>query len=42
MYYEVPIGKTHPKCCSYKMQTFAVFQDAGTSDPNATRIWNQE
>jgi hypothetical protein len=35
---EVAIGTTHPKCS----QTFAVFQEASTSDPNATRIWNQE
>jgi hypothetical protein len=42
MYYEVAIGTTHPKCSSYKTQTIAVFQDASTSDPNATRIWNLE
>jgi hypothetical protein len=38
MYYEVAIGTTRPKCSLYKTQTVAVFQEAGSSDPNATRI----
>jgi hypothetical protein len=42
MYYEVATGTTHLKCSLYKTQTVAVFQEAGSFDPNATRIWNQE
>jgi hypothetical protein len=42
MLYEVTIEAAHPNCSSYKTQTVVVFQDASTSDPSATRIWNQE
>jgi hypothetical protein len=36
------IGIKHAKCYSYRTQRIAVLQEAGTSDPNATRLWNQE
>jgi hypothetical protein len=38
MCYDVATGTTRSKCSLYKKQTVAVFQEAGSSDPTATRI----